>query len=83
MTTKPTNLDLAADPFANPSWSAGTSGVQCCFCALGIEPQGVDPVSLIIPVVDGGAQELWTHVRCLRAALHPSTPLAVFEDESN
>lgn len=72
---------LSADPFANPSWSAGTNGVQCCFCAAGIEPRGADPVSLIIPIADGGVQELWAHARCLRAAMHPSTPLPVCDIE--
>lgn len=81
MTSKPKDLDLMTDPWANPSWSAGTNGVQCCFCAAGIEPHGAEPVSLIIPIADGGAQELWAHARCLRAAMHPSVPLAVFEDE--
>jgi hypothetical protein len=74
---------LRNDPFANPAWSAGKAGVQCCFCAEGIEPRGADPVSVIIPAADRGNQELWAHVRCLRAAVHPSTPLAVFDDDGD
>lgn len=78
---KSQDLALAADPadpFANPSWSAGTNGVQRCLCAAGIEPRCVDPLNIIIPVADAAAQELWAHVQCLRTAVHPSTPLAIF-----
>jgi hypothetical protein len=55
------------------------SPAQCCFCGAKIESAGA--VSLIIPLEDGGSQQLWAHATCLRASLHESVPLAIFEDD--
>jgi hypothetical protein len=66
-----------------PQRDAGSetpSGTQCCFCGAGIVPAGSDPVVLTLPVTGGGTQALYAHLKCLRAALHPSVPLGVFED---
>jgi hypothetical protein len=50
---------------------------QCCFCGHPIEEKGHDPVTLNIPLDDGGTQQLPCHEACLRRVLHPSVPLAV------
>ncbi len=50
---------------------------QCCFCGRPIEEKGHDPVTLNIPLDDGGTQQLACHEACLRNVLHRSVPLAV------
>jgi len=55
----------------------GANLFQCCFCA-GPLPEGTtDPEVLVFQLDDGGTQELFAHAKCLRAVVHPSTPLAV------
>jgi hypothetical protein len=54
-----------------------TSQIQCCFCGQSVASSGTDPVSITLPVPDGGTQELWSHAACLRRVLHPSVPLAI------
>jgi hypothetical protein len=58
----------------------GAIDFQCCFCGSSIARVGPDPVALVIPMADGGTQDLRCHLACLREALHPSVPLGVFED---
>ena len=50
---------------------------QCCFCGRPIEKRGNDPVTLNIPLDDGGTQQLPCHAACLKRVLHPSVPVAV------
>lgn len=52
----------------------------CCFCNGSIERKQADPVLLELPLDDGGTQALYAHLACLRAALHPSVPIAIFND---
>ena len=54
---------------------------QCCFCGETITSTPPDPIVLTLDVEGGGTQDLYAHARCLRSALHPSVPLAVFDDE--
>ena len=50
---------------------------QCCFCGQTID----DTVHRItVDVEDGGSQELFTHLVCLRQRLHPSVPLSELDD---
>ena len=58
-------------------------GFQCCFCGASIAGAGTDPVALLIPLSDGGTQELRCHLACLQRALHPSVPLAVFTEAAD
>jgi len=46
---------------------------QCCFCGRSIELE--KPRPLVLPLDDGGSQELYCHEACLRRAIHPSVPL--------
>lgn len=55
-------------------------GFQCCFCGATVAQAGPDPVVLVIPLSDGGSQELRCHRACLQRVLHPSVPLGVFGD---
>jgi hypothetical protein len=50
---------------------------QCCFCARGLAASAPDLVMLVVPLEDGGSQELRCHSECLRRAVHPTVPLAV------
>jgi hypothetical protein len=45
----------------------------CCFCA---EPIGEEePRLIVLPLRDGGCQNLYCHEGCFRRVLHPSFPL--------
>ncbi len=55
---------------------------QCCFCGNALIAREVEVVTLVIPLHEGGAQELRSHLTCLRRSLHPSVPLAVLDDAS-
>jgi len=55
-------------------------GFHCCFCGATVARAGQDPVVLVIPLSDGGSQELRCHRACLQRLLHPSVPLGVFGD---
>ena len=50
-------------------------GFQCCFCGLAAE-EGAKRVTLVIPLEDGGSQNLFCHSICLRRVVHPAVPLA-------
>ena len=56
-------------------------GFQCCFCGASVAGAVPDPVTLLIPLPDGGMQQLRCHLACLQRVLHPSVPLAVFEHD--
>ena len=62
---------------------AGAHRFMCCFCGESIEPRTPDPVGMLIPLRDGGSQELWCHLVCVQRVLHPSIPLAIFEEEED
>jgi hypothetical protein len=49
---------------------------QCCFCGL-IFGSSESKVTLVIPLKDGGSQNLACHSACLHRVVHPSVPLAV------
>jgi len=61
-------------------------GIQCCFCAKGIENGGLDPGTLIYVAnheckeSEQQTQQFFCHAKCLRATLHSKTPLYVLED---
>ena len=50
---------------------------QCCFCGRGIQVGRVDPILVTIVLEDDAEQDLYCHLRCLRARLHSSVPLAL------
>lgn len=58
-----------------------SSAFQCCFCGETVAATGAEPVALLVPLSDGGAQELQCHLACFQRVLHPSVPLAVFGDD--
>jgi hypothetical protein len=45
----------------------------CCFCAETIG--GEEPRLIVLPLEDGGSQNLYCHEACFRRVLHPSVPL--------
>jgi hypothetical protein len=53
---------------------------SCCFCGEAIVNKKPDPVQIVIPIPDGGNQELFAHIECLRNHLHNSVPLGIFDD---
>jgi hypothetical protein len=55
-------------------------GFQCCFCGKTVARAGPDPFVLVIPLPDGGSEELRCHRACLQRVLHPSVPLGVVCD---
>ena len=64
-----------------PALASFPASVQCSFCGDGIVRRPPEPLSLLIPLEDSGAQELFSHLSCLRDRLHPSVPLAVLPTE--
>lgn len=58
------------------------SDFQCCFCGLTILEKRPDPVSLTVRLEDDAEQGLFCHWSCLKAAVHQSVPLYVWENEA-
>jgi len=56
-------------------------GYQCCFCGQSIIQLALDPVLLAIHLPEGGAQQIYSHAECLRTRLHPSVPVALFDED--
>ena len=53
-----------------------TPAAVCCWCGRPIEPDGDDPVSIVVRArVTAGEQALWAHVECLHESVPPGVPL--------
>ena len=53
---------------------------QCCLCGQSILEHALDPVLLAIHLPEGGAQQIYSHAECLKTRLHPSVPVALFDE---
>lgn len=52
--------------------------INCCFCGEDIETF-CNAVAVTVARHEGGPQELWSHVTCLREHLHQSAQRVVFD----